>query len=35
MPDDEKNIIEIDIATRMIGDDEDMYVIRPGASFSL
>ncbi|MBD8548529.1 hypothetical protein [Sphingomonas sp. CFBP 8760] len=31
----EHNVIEIDIATRIIADDEDMYVIRPGASFSL
>ncbi len=35
MPDGERMIIEIDIATRIVGDDEDMYVIRPGASFSL
>lgn len=35
MPDGEKLIIEIDIATRIVGNDEDMYVVRPGASFSL
>jgi hypothetical protein len=35
MPDGEKLIIEIDIATRIVGDNEDMYVVRPGASFSL
>ncbi len=31
----EHHIIEIDIATRIIGEDEDMYVVRPGASYSL
>ena len=31
----EHHIIEIDIATRIVGEDEDMYVIRPGASYSL
>ena len=31
----EQQIIEIDIATRIVGDEEDMYVVRPGASFSL
>lgn len=35
MAKDAHDIIEIDIATRIIGDDEDMYVVRPGASFSL
>ena len=32
---DEQQIIEVDIATRIVGDNEDMYVIRPGANFSL
>lgn len=32
---DEQQFIEIDIATRIVGDNEDMYVIRPGANFSL
>jgi hypothetical protein len=32
---DEQQVIEIDIATRIVGDDEDMFVVRPGASFSL
>lgn len=30
-----QKIIEVDIATRFVREDEDMYVIRPGASFSL
>ncbi len=28
-------VIEIDIATRIVSDDEQMYVVRPGANFSL
>ena len=35
MSDGGHSVIVIDIATRMIGDNEDMFVIRPGASFSL
>jgi hypothetical protein len=35
MPKDSGHVIEIDIATRIFRDDEDMYVVRPGASYSL
>jgi hypothetical protein len=28
-------VFEIDIETRILGENEDMYVVRPGASFSL
>lgn len=35
MPTDEREIIDIDIATRIVGDNEDMFVVRPGVSYSL
>jgi hypothetical protein len=35
MSSDEVAVIEVDIATRIVDDNEDMYVVRPGASYSL
>jgi hypothetical protein len=28
-------IVDVDIATRMVGDDEDVYIVRPGANYAL
>lgn len=30
-----QGIIEVDIATRFVGDDDDVYVVRPGKNYSL
>ena len=35
MAEGERQVIEVDIATRLFGDKEDIYVVRPGISFSL
>jgi len=27
--------VEVDIATQTVGDDEDIYIVRPGAGYAL